>query len=308
MERDTAEIMQGLLQKTLDEIAGMTNSGARKGLASQERAHKLARTWGFDHFIKPSLTSFAKWLENSNENTNYTYDLTMGNRHHLAGFVDAITGCSIEGALSYIDELLLDDPLRNHINELCARDPDGGMFVDRDMGFGRRIGWYAIVRAIKPKYVIETGVDKGVGSVVIAAALLQNNKEGCAGEYLGTDINPKAGFLFHGKYASCGRVVYGDSIETLKTIDRDIDLFINDSDHSAEYEAQEYEAIAAKLSSAALILGDNAHLTSALFEFAQATRRKFLFFAEKPADHFYPGAGIGAAFASPAPAQSAGCD
>jgi hypothetical protein len=54
------------------------------------------------------------------------------------------------------------------------------------------------------------------------------------------------------------------------------------------------------LSSAAVILGDNAHLTSALFEFSIASRRKFLFFAEKPADHFYPGAGIGAAFAPPA--------
>jgi len=40
-------------------------------------------------------------------------------------------------------------------------------------------------------------------------------------------------------------------------------------------------------------------LTSALFEFSMATRRKFLFFAEKPADHFYPGAGVGAAFAPP---------
>jgi hypothetical protein len=304
MEKDTAEIMQGLLQNTLDEIATMSNSGTRKGLAPQQRAHRLSRTWGFEHFIKPSLTSFAKWLENSNENTNYTYDLTAENRHHLAGFVDTITGCSIERALSYIDEVLLNDSLRNHINELCVRDPDGGMFVDRDMGFGRRIGWYAIVRAIKPSYVLETGVDKGLGSVVIASALLQNREEGYAGEYLGTDINPKAGFLFHGIYASCGRIVYGDSIETLKSIDRDIDLFINDSDHSAEYEAREYATITAKLSPAAVILGDNAHLTSALFEFSIASRRKFLFFAEKPADHFYPGAGIGAAFTPPAPASS----
>jgi hypothetical protein len=71
-----------------------------------------------------------------------------------------------------------------------------------------------------------------------------------------------------------------------------VDLFINDSDHSADYERAEYDVIANKLSPLATIVGDNAHATDCLREFARKTGRKFLFFAEQPKDHWYPGGGI----------------
>ena len=79
-------------------------------------------------------------------------------------------------------------------------------------------------------------------------------------------------------------------------LDSNIDLFINDSDHSAEYEEREYACVASKLSPQAVLLGDNAHVTDKLYQFAAATGRRFLFFSEKPANHWYPGAGIGAAW------------
>ena len=75
-----------------------------------------------------------------------------------------------------------------------------------------------------------------------------------------------------------------------------MDLFINDSDHSAEYEAREYHTIASKLSDRAVILGDNAHATTSLYDFAMRTNRRFLFFKEEPKGHWYRGAGIGSAF------------
>jgi len=50
-----------------------------------------------------------------------------------------------------------------------------------------------------------------------------------------------------------------------------------------------------------VLLGDNSHVTNKLYQFALATGRDFLFFSEKPADHWYPGAGIGAAWAKKAP-------
>jgi hypothetical protein len=75
-----------------------------------------------------------------------------------------------------------------------------------------------------------------------------------------------------------------------------VDLFINDSDHSAEYEAREYEAIAPLLSENAVILGDNAHVTDKLARFSREQGRNFLMFNERPKDHWYPGAGIGISF------------
>lgn len=46
--------------------------------------------------------------------------------------------------------------------------------------------WYAIARSIKPKILVETGVDQGMGAVVLCAAL--------ARRYYGTDINSDAGY------------------------------------------------------------------------------------------------------------------
>jgi hypothetical protein len=143
---------------------------------------------------------------------------------------------------------------------------------------------------------VETGVDKGLGSVMICAALLRNDKEGYPGTYIGTDINPEAGWLLRPPYSAVGRLAYGDSIETLKRLEKPIDLFINDSDHSAEYEYREYQTIADGLSPAAVILGDNSHATDSLCRFSLEKGRQFLFFREEPQAHWYPGGGIGISF------------
>jgi predicted O-methyltransferase YrrM len=162
--------------------------------------------------------------------------------------------------------------------------------------FGRRLGWYAIARAIKPSVIVETGVERGHGAVILCAALMRNTAEGMPGKYYGTDIDPHAGRLLSGPYAAMGRILYGDSIKSLTAMTETIDLFINDSDHSAEYEYREYHVVAPKLSPRALVLGDNAHVTDKLALFARETGRHFLFFREEPRNHWYPGAGIGISF------------
>ena len=116
------------------------------------------------------------------------------------------------------------------------------------------------------------------------------------GDYIGTDINPEAGFLFSAEYAQAGKVLYGDSIESLRALDATIDLFINDSDHSADYEAAEYEVIRDKLSDRAVLVGDNSHGSDRLLEFSLQQKRDFVFFKEEPVNHWYGGAGIGISF------------
>jgi len=71
---------------------------------------------------------------------------------------------------------------------------------------------------------------------------------------------------------------------------------VNDSDHSAQYERQEYETIASRLASAGLILGDNCHCNDVLADFSTTRGRQFVFFREEPRDHWYPGGGIGISF------------
>lgn len=47
------------------------------------------------------------------------------------------------------------------------------------------------------------------------------------GKYYGTDINPKAGYLLSGSYKEFSNILYGDSIESLASLDETIDLFIS---------------------------------------------------------------------------------
>jgi hypothetical protein len=143
---------------------------------------------------------------------------------------------------------------------------------------------------------VETGVDKGLGSVTLCEAILKNRAEGYPGRYFGTDINPEAGYLLDGIYREAGEILYGDSIESLVKLEGKIDLFINDSDHSSTYEYKEYLAILPKLANHSIILGDNSHVTDSLLRFSVEQNRKYLFFKEEPLNHWYPGGGIGISF------------
>ena len=246
------------------------------------------------YFRKP-LATLVRWLFESNETTNFTYDLTVDSKRYMASMLALVLKSDYFTVLNYMDEAENDLELKAHIVATTATSPLA-TFADREVRFGRRLGWYAVVRVLKPAVVIETGVDKGLGSCLLSAALLRNRSDGFEGRYYGTDINPHAGYLLTGEYAAVGEIRYGDSIETLASFESEIDLFINDSDHSADYEAAEYEMIANKLSERALVLGDNSHVTDKLLQFSLKHDRRFLYFAEAPESHWYPGGGIGISF------------
>lgn len=248
-----------------------------------------------DYFCCP-LSYLIKWLFKSKETTNYTYHLEEMNKHYLASLIADITGTSAAKVSDYFNEIEINSELREHIAD-ATKKSKWSFMADEEVRYGRRIGWYAFARIMKPKIIIETGVDKGLGACVLISALRKNKEEGFEGHYYGIDCNPSAGYLLSGVYKQYGEILYGDSIESLKNFHFGlIDIFINDSDHSANYEDEEYKTITRKLSSNAIILGDNAHCTGKLLEYSLETKRNFIFFQEKPAAHWYPGAGIGISF------------
>ena len=252
-------------------------------------------------YYKPSFRLINDWAKKKTEFSNYYYDLNESNRSDLASLISAITETPFKQVEALFDELENNENLRAHISNSWARDP---MMSDAKLGFGRRLGWYAFIRILKPKIVVETGVHHGVGSCVITSALIKNAEDGFIGQYFGTDIDKNAGKLLIKPYSKFGKILYGDSIESLKQLTDSVDIFINDSDHRGEYEKLEYETINTKLSKKALILGDNSHATNSLRIFSQATDRNFIFFKEIPREHWYPGAGIGISFSKPAVTES----
>lgn len=236
-----------------------------------------------------------RWWVRARETTNLTYPITPLSRLQLAALAAQVTGATPERVLELFDELEQDGALRAHIVQLASA-PERRHKSDPQMPYGRRLVWYALVRLLRPQQVVETGVEKGLGSVVICAALLRNRAEGHPGQYIGTDINPRAGYLLAGPYAEVGRIAYGDSLASLEQLTGAVDLFINDSDHSADYEANEYRCIAPRLSPQAVVVGDNAHATDRLYQFARSTGRRYLYTNEVAEGHWFPGAGVGVAW------------
>jgi hypothetical protein len=220
------------------------------------------------------------------------YELQELNESDLTSLLSLITEIPFEQVKQIFDELKNNSELSVHINNFEEK----GITKGSKIGFGRRLGWYALVRIMKPRVVVETGVADGLGALVITAALIENAKEGTLGRYFGTEININCGWLFREPYSNFGEILFGDSIQSLALLEDQIDIFINDSDHSAEYESMEYESIKNKLSPNSFLLSDNSHVTDSLRIFSNKNRRNYVFFKEIPRDHWYPGAGIGISF------------
>ncbi len=236
-----------------------------------------------------------KWLFTSKEDTNFTYELTDSNWKLLTQTIASVLAVPYHEVKTYINEIRNDKEVADYV-EKATKQSHYSQNADKHFRIHKRAGWYAFVRIMKPKLVVETGVDKGLGTITLCAALLKNEEEGFQGKYIGTDINPEAGYLLGGKYSSVGKIIIGDSIDSLKNIEEDVELFINDSDHSEEYEWREYLTIKSKLNENSIILGDNSHVTDKLLEFSIQNQRQFQFFKEEPYNHWYPGGGIGISY------------
>jgi hypothetical protein len=249
---------------------------------------RLRAIWQFN---SQQLRLSVWWLIASREHTNYTYDISPLNRENLAWFVSSVTDRPVSEIRGYLAEIENSAGLRAHIVRATGRSTRKGL-ADRDAKFGRRIGWYAIVRAAKPRHVVETGTDKGLGAVVMAEALLRNG----AGRLTTIDINSSAGYLVQDQYAEVVTLAHGDSIRVLNALNESVDLFLHDSDHSAHHEAAEFRAVAEHLTAHSVVLSDNAEVTTELAKWAEVTGRRFLFFDERPEHHWFPGGGIGAAW------------
>lgn len=209
------------------------------------------------------------------EAENFTYEIENGGE--LAAWLDDILGAG-----RYVAELDRDSELAHDLRKRLRWRPAN----KRRAMFGRRAGWYAIARALRPARIVETGIHDGLGSVALLAALDKNG----FGELVSIDPKPGAGWLVPDRLRPRWRPVRGTSFDMLPSAGP-IDLFIHDSLHTPECERWELET-AARLGSSVLV-SDNAHAASTCSEFARSREATFSFWRERVRGHFYPGGGIG---------------
>jgi hypothetical protein len=251
--------------------------------------------------FRRSPLAAVRYLLRDHEIDNFTYVVT--NPADLADHLATVLDAPRDIAWERVNELLGDDVLDREVGAAISSRPDR----NRRMPFGRRAGWYALVRLLRPSVVVETGVHDGLGSTALLRALDRNAEEGDAGVLVSFDINPAAGWIIPASLRPRHELIIGSSIDGMAGAlhGRSIGLFIHDSEHRYEYERRELEMASSLGNPRTVFVSDNAHATTALQDFAADHGLRFSFWRERVAGHFYPGAGIGMAV-PPAPVATVG--
>ncbi len=257
-------------------------------------ARDLYRLKYFVTFSADAVLQGLKWYLGSREYTNFTYSISEKSKKYLAALLANVFRVPLDRVSGYFEELEGDHELRDFLRRQVRQSRER-YFADLPIKYGRRVGWYAIVRLLRPRVVVESGVDRGVGTCVLAAALLRNGQEGAAGQVFGLDIDPLAGSYVAGPYEDVVHLIHGDSLTFLDAMTQDVDVFIHDSDHSPVHETAEYESVFVRLSPQGVLVTDNGELTDCLFEFARRNVLSFWHWREEAIGHIYRGGGIGLA-------------
>jgi predicted O-methyltransferase YrrM len=224
------------------------------------------------------------------EPDNFTYGIA--NESELAQWVATVAGCDLRSAATYVAEPALDPVLKTRLREATA---GRWLWTRPSPAFGKRLGWYALARAIRPRLIIETGVHDGLGSLLVLRALERNAGDGDPGRLVSFDINPKAGWLV-GSHPSWELRIQSSREGLPEVLDaaRHVDMFVYDGWHSYEDERWDLETAARHLAIEGVLLSDDAQVTQALSDVCREKDLAYLEFQEVPAQHFYPGAVLAA--------------
>lgn len=227
------------------------------------------------------------YLIHSRELTNFSYELK--NEADIAGFVAGALDADPETVSGLLGELRSDDEFMDELRRRLRRRASAG----REPLLGKRRALYCVVRLMRPRVIIESGVKDGLGSAVLLRALERNEAEGHPGMLLAFDIDPDAGWLVDWKARPERQALFiGDVRDTLRPVleENGVDLFINDSRHVYDHERFEFEtAIGCGRSPRLVLYCDDASLTPALAQACRALGGRSSRMKEVPRDHYWRG-------------------
>lgn len=250
---------------------------------------------GFKYY-SPKISSVFKWSMKSRELGTFTYALTDNNVEYLLQSVSVITSLPYEKVAVYYEELSRDEELKRYVIDK-TRQSEYRYIKDNRCDFGSRMAYYCIIRAGKPKTVVENGVELGYTAVVLCAALLKNREEGFTGNYYGFDFDPEAGHLINDeRFKDIAHIIEGESLYSLSVFEDPIDFYFSDGERSLDYESREFELLKVKMSKTGILVSNKLHLSNAASRFAIETGKKLIYFREDPLDHWFPGSHIGIVF------------
>jgi len=220
-------------------------------------------------------------------------------RHHqtlkIGIYFDVVMssiGFTPKHALSYYRDELMSDKL---LKEAFLQGSDFNKEIKFDKIYGTLfnrenyvVNYYALIREIKPKVVIETGTADGCLTSWILCAMHKNNQ----GKLLSIDIPPQKGKLTMDTSLSRNEVGYliphayrnrweyhaGDAKELLPKllIENDVDIFIHDSLHTRTHMLFEYNCARTLMRPNTIIISHDILWNKAFFSFTASHNLKGL--------------------------------
>jgi hypothetical protein len=190
--------------------------------------------------------------------------------------------------ISFVMELFSDDEFNLHVCKVYET-------IDR-LDFGQLAALpelYAIIRALSPQIVIETGVASGLSSAFILHALRRNN----SGQLYSIDLPPyvisyedtefvslpkglEVGWAVKEEDRKGWSLIFGNSLDVLPRLCKKLgklDIFIHDSRHTYSVMFNEYKTVWPYLSSSGLLISDDVTRNDAFRVFSILVGRKPIF-------------------------------
>lgn len=191
-------------------------------------------------------------------------------------FLAVVTGSTAWRIRKFLDEPAHALDFMQHLS-----DSEGKLntapFQSADLYAKKVLIQYAIIRAVCPDIVVETGIANGVSSAYVLLALSKNGHgvlhsiEIGDTSYLPADSEP--GWIVPGWLRAQWKIHIGDSTrllpELLRTLPR-TDVFIHDSLHTAEQMTFEFETAYPFLRAHGCLIADDALWNQAFRKFADA--------------------------------------
>jgi predicted O-methyltransferase YrrM len=189
-------------------------------------------------------------------------------------FLAALAGSTTSQFRQFLGEPFKHHRFYEHLQS-AEHQLDGTSSIGADLFAKRVLMQYAVIRALKPDRVLETGIANGVSSSYILLAMECNQK----GAFYSIDVNDGS-YLPSGKQV--GWVVpawlrerwivrLGDARELLPGIVaelKSLDVFIHDSSHTYEHMKFEFEQAYPYLRQDGILISDDALTNPAFKEFA----------------------------------------
>lgn len=237
----------------------------------------------------PRGSLYWRWLFGDREVGNYSYRLTDRSKSELCALIDAVTEQPAGMAWQHLQEFEqggLATKLGRSIDEATAQSPYRWSQNPHTV-FDQRIIYYLTARALRPKFVFQSGTSRGVGACLLAAALIENEKQGYPGRVVSTDIDPEQGYGIQPPWSRVVSFVPRDSVAVLEGFEEKVELYVHDT-APGQLARRELAALEGRLASGGILLSTWA--TDITRAFADRCGGRYWEWQDEPSGHWCKGA------------------